>query len=74
MGVLSVLVVIGIWYLATHGKGIVAARLVAWLLLPIVALVLIGFNDPGLTGGILANFARGIHQAADGFASFLHML
>jgi len=74
MAVLSVLAGIGIWWVSTHGKGTAPGRLVAWLLAAIIFLVLIGFVSPDLAGGIFANFARGIHQAANGIVSFFHTL
>jgi len=68
--VVSVLFIVGIWYLATHGKGIVAARLAVWLVAVIVFLVAISFADPGFAGSALSGFVKGIGQAASGIGQF----
>lgn len=67
---ISVLVIIGIWYLATHGKGNVAARLVAWLLALIIGVVVLAFSDPRLAASAVTGFASGITQAASSVAKF----
>jgi hypothetical protein len=68
--VVSVLFIIGIWYLATHGKGIVAARLAVWLVAVVIFLVAISFADPALAGSAMSGFVRGISQAASGIGQF----
>lgn len=72
--VLAVLLVIVIWYLATHGKGNVAARLVAWLLALLIGVVLLSFNDPHLAGVAASGFVGGISQAASGLTHFFGSL
>jgi len=72
--VVSVLFIIGIWHLATHGKGIVGVRLVTWLLAVIVALVLISFTAPSVAGAAVSGFASGIRQAAAGIGQFVKAL
>jgi hypothetical protein len=68
--VLSVLFIVGIWYLATHGKGIIAARLAVWLVAVIVFLVAISLTDPGFAGSAVSGFVQGIGQAASGIGQF----
>jgi hypothetical protein len=68
--VASVLFIIGIWYLATHGKGIVAARLAVWLVAVIIFLVAISFADPSLVGSAMSGFVKGIAEAASGIGQF----
>jgi hypothetical protein len=72
--VLAVLLVIFVWYIATHGKGLVVARLMAWLLLILAILVLVAIKDPGLAGSALAGFAHGISQAVSGLVNFIKAL
>lgn len=68
--VVSVLVIIGIWHLATHGKGLVVARLAVWLVAVIVFLVVISFADPSFAGSAVSGFVKGIGQAASGIGQF----
>jgi hypothetical protein len=72
--VASVIFIIVIWYLATHGKGIVAARLAVWLVAAIVVLVAISFTDPGQAGSAVSGFFGGIRQAASGVSQFFRAL
>lgn len=68
--VVSVLFIIGIWYLATHGKGIVAARLAVWLVAVVIILVAISAANPSVAGSAMSGFVRGIGQAASGIGQF----
>lgn len=70
----SVLFIIAIWWLATHGKGLVVARLLAWLLAVIVVLVFLSFSNPALAGAALSGFTSGLSQAAAGFGHFFKAL
>jgi nucleoside permease NupC len=69
--ILAVIFVIAIWWLTTHGKGNLASRLVAWLLLTAAILLAIAINDPRLAGSILEGFAVGIGNAAKALTQFL---
>lgn len=73
MGVLSVLIVVAVWWLATHGKGSVSARLGAWLALIIVVWVLLAVKDPAAADGMPGAFASGIGQAVSALGRFLGM-
>jgi hypothetical protein len=61
--VLVVLGVIGIWWLSTHGKGEVKLRLLAWLLLPVIAWLLVAAHDPAEAGRIASGAASGASTA-----------
>lgn len=71
MAVVAVLVIVALWYLATHGKGTAPGRLVAWGSMIVVVWVLLAIKDPGVADGIPGAFASGISQAASGFGEFL---
>jgi hypothetical protein len=72
--VVSVLFVVAIWWVATHGKGTAPGRLVAWLSAIIVVWVLLAIKDPSVAGGAPSAFASGIGQAATGLGDFLSRL
>jgi uncharacterized membrane protein len=72
--VVSVLFIIGIWYLATHGKGIVAARLAVWLIAAVIILVVISAANPSVAGSAMSGFVGGIGQAASGIGRFFKAL
>jgi hypothetical protein len=63
----AVLFIIGLWWVATHGKGIVAARLAVWLAAVIIVLVLLGST---IAGNAVSGFVSGLGQAIHGLASF----
>jgi putative flippase GtrA len=71
--VVSVLLVAYVWNRATTNskKGSAAGRLIAFLMLIIVGLVLVGFKDPSVAGGAMTGFVNGISTAASGVAHFL---
>jgi hypothetical protein len=73
VAVLSVLVVIGIWWLATHGKGTAPGRLVAWLAAIIVVWLMVSLKNPTVAGGTASGFASGINQAITGIGHFLSL-
>lgn len=75
-GVLAVLLVVFVWWIATNrrAKGLVVARLMAWLLLILAILVLVAIKDPGMAGSALAGFAHGIGQATSGLVDFIKAL
>lgn len=58
--VLVVLGVIAVWYLATHGKGEIKLRLIAWLLLPLIVWLLVAAQSPAEAGRIAAGTASGV--------------
>lgn len=70
-GVVAVLTVITIWWLATHGKGNVAARLAVWGAAFIVVWVIIAVNNPHAGAAITSVYTIGAPAAVHGFASFL---
>lgn len=70
----SVLFIIAIWWLATHGKGLVVARLLAWLLAVVVVLVFVSFSNPALAGTAVSGFIKGLSQAASGIGQFFRSL
>jgi uncharacterized membrane protein YoaK (UPF0700 family) len=72
--VVSVLFIIGIWYLATHGKGLVVARLAVWLVAVVIVLVFLSFTDPGVAGAAVTGFIGGLKQAASGIGQFAKAL
>ena len=74
MAVLSVLIVIGLWWLATHGKGTAPGRLVAWLSAIIIVWVLVSLKNPTAAGNVASGFASGINQALTGIGHFLSLL
>jgi hypothetical protein len=74
VAVLAVLAVIALWWVSTHGKGNVAARLGAWGAAVVVIWLMVGFKYPHTAGMMASDFAAGISQAASGFGSFLHAL
>jgi hypothetical protein len=61
--VLVVIAVIAIWYLAASGKGEIKLRLLAWLLLPIIAWLLIAANSPAEAARIASAAATGVTVA-----------
>jgi hypothetical protein len=63
-----VIAVIAIWWLATHGKGTASARLIAWVLLPVVAWVLIAVASPAEAGRIATGTASGVAVAVGAFS------
>ena len=69
--VLAPLSVVAIWYLAVHGKGAAALRLVAWLSAVIVVLVLVSFKDPAAAGAVVTGWFSGISTAVTGLAHFI---
>jgi hypothetical protein len=72
--VVSVLFIIAIWWLATHGKGLVVARLAVWLLAVIVVVVFLSFSNPALAGSAVSGFVGGLSQAASGIGNFVKAL
>jgi hypothetical protein len=72
--VASVLFIIGIWYLATHGKGIVAARLAVWLIAALIILIIISVANPSVAGSVMSGFVRGLDQTASGVGQFFKAL
>ena len=69
--ILAVLAVVALWWVATHGKGGAALRLVAWGSALFVVWLLVAFKDPGVATGIATGFATGISQAAVELGKFL---
>lgn len=61
--VLVVLGIVGIWWLAAHGKGEVKLRLLAWILLPVIAWLLVAAHDPAGAGRIASGAAAGASTA-----------
>jgi hypothetical protein len=61
--VLVVLGIIAIWWLATHGKGEVKLRLIAWILLPLIVWTLVAVQSPAEAGRIAAGTASGVSVA-----------
>jgi hypothetical protein len=61
--VLVVLAVAGIWWLSTRGRGEIKLRLLAWLLLPVIAWLLIAANSPAEAGKIASGAASGVRAA-----------
>jgi hypothetical protein len=57
--VLLVLGIIAVWWLATHGKGEIKLRLIAWLLLPLIVWGLVAAQNPAEAGRIAAGAASG---------------
>jgi hypothetical protein len=73
-GVAVILAVIAIWWLATHGKGTASGRLIAWLLLPAVAWVVLAARDPVQAGHIASGAASGAAAAVSGFSRLVSSL
>jgi hypothetical protein len=73
-GVAVTLAVIAVWFLATHGKGTASGRLIAWLLLPAVAWVVIAVRDPGQAGSIASGAAAGAASVVSGFSRLVSFL
>jgi hypothetical protein len=69
--VLAPLSVVAIWYLAVHGKGAAALRLVAWGSALVVLLVLISFKDPAAAGAVVTGWFDGISGFITGLGRFL---
>ena len=69
--VLAPVSVIALWWLATHGKGLVAARLVAWLAAVIVLLVLVAVKNPHAAGALVTGWFDGISGFISGLGRFL---
>lgn len=69
--VLAPLSVIAIWWVATHGKGAAALRLVAWLSAIIVVLVLVSFKNPAAAGDVVTGWFSGISGFITGLGHFL---
>jgi hypothetical protein len=63
-----VIAVIAIWWLATHGKGTASARLIAWVLLPVVVWVLVAVASPAEAGRIATGTASGVAVAVGAFS------
>jgi hypothetical protein len=72
--IVAVLIVVSLWWVATHGKGGAALRLVAWLSAIIVAWLILAIKDPSVADGMPGAFASGIGEAASGIGHFLGML
>ena len=70
VAVISLGSLIAVWYLATHGKGIVVARLVAWLLLPVVAWIVIAVTDTSVAVSLASSYGTGWEQAVTGVVKF----
>jgi hypothetical protein len=69
--VLAPLSVIALWWLATHGKGLVVARLAVWLAAVIVVLVLVAMRNPAAAGAVVSGWFTGISGFITGFGRFL---
>jgi hypothetical protein len=61
--VLVVLGIIAIWWLASHGKGEIKLRLLAWLLLPVIAWALVAAQNPAEGARIAGGAASGVSVA-----------
>lgn len=66
-----VLAVAAIWWLSTHGKGEVKLRLLAWLLLPVIAWALLAAHSPAEGARIASGAASGISVALSAFGRVL---
>jgi hypothetical protein len=62
-----VIAVIAVWWLATHGKGTASARLIAWILLPVVFWLLVAVASPAEAGRIASGTASGVAVAVGAF-------
>jgi hypothetical protein len=67
-----VMAVIGLWWIATHGKGTAPGRLVAWGVMLIVVWVVMAVNNPSDATTVAGATARGVMTAASGLGAFLH--
>lgn len=69
--VITVLTLVAVWWLATHGKGNVAARLAAWGALLAAGWVVIAAVSPHAGSVITSVYATGAPAAVHGIASFI---
>jgi hypothetical protein len=74
VAVLAPLSVIVIWWIATHGKGGAALRLVAWLAAAIVVWVLIALKNPPVAGAIATGWVTGLAAFISDLGHFLGAL
>jgi hypothetical protein len=65
---LVVLGIIAIWWLATHGKGEVKLRFLAWLLLPVIVWALVAAHSPAEGARIASGAASGVSVAIGAFS------
>jgi hypothetical protein len=72
--IVSVLFIIAIWYLATHGKGLVVARLAVWLVASLIFVLVISIVVPGFAGSAMSGFATGLGEAAHSIGQFIKAL
>jgi hypothetical protein len=72
--VASVLFIIAIWFLATHGNGLVAARLAVWLVASLIFVLVISIAVPGFAGSAMSGFATGLGEAAHSIGEFFKAL
>lgn len=61
--VIVVLAVVTVWWLATHGKGEIKLRLLAWLLLPVIVWLLLAAHSPAEAGKVASSAASGVTTA-----------
>jgi hypothetical protein len=72
--VISVLIIAVIWRQSSRpglGRGSPPGRALARILLVLIVLVLIAFEDPGVAGDLVSGFFGGIKTAVSGLADFL---
>jgi hypothetical protein len=62
---------IGFWWVATHGKGGVPGRVIAWGALVIVTWVLVAITNPPAAGDVASGAASGASAAVTGLGHFL---
>lgn len=71
--VVSVLVVVLVAWRASKGgpgRGTPSGRLIAWLVVILVGLVVIGLKSPSAASAAVSGFIRGIGAAAQGLVNF----
>jgi hypothetical protein len=73
-GVAAVVVVvsfIAFWWIATHGKGGVPGRIIAWGTVILVTWVLVAVTNPAAAGDVATGAASGTSAAVTGLGHFI---
>lgn len=62
---------IGFWWVATHGKGGVPGRVIAWGAVILVTWLLVALKNPAAAGDVASGTASGTSAAVTGLGHFL---